>query len=69
MLTRLLQYTCDFVRWILYITAYNKLESKLPDALHCTLPSCYGGNNTSEMYLEKYHEYFLVRTAIDPIPG
>jgi hypothetical protein len=20
-------------------TAYNKLESKLPDALHCTLPS------------------------------
>jgi hypothetical protein len=39
MLTRLLSYECDFVRWILYITAYNKLESKLPDALHCTLPN------------------------------
>jgi len=53
-LTRLLWYTCDFVRWILYITlhtihhtayythaAYNKLECKLPDALHCTLPGTH----------------------------
>jgi len=39
MLTRLLWYASDFVRWILNITAYNKLESKLSDELHCTLPS------------------------------
>ena len=48
--TRLLGYVCDFVRWILYITlhtihhaAYNKLESKLTDALHCTLPIALHG--------------------------
>ena len=28
---------------------------------------CYGGINTSVMYLVKYQQYFLVRTAVDPI--
>jgi len=45
-LTRLLWYAGDFVHWILYImlnsiyhAAYNKPESKLPDAIHCILPT------------------------------
>jgi len=38
-LTRLLWCAWDYGRLILYITAYNKRQSKLPDAFHCTLPS------------------------------